>query len=93
VAERWRRAVVGTSYVAISPQDLAEVLRGLVEELDGLLLDRTRSAAGGTIVGNQLVDAHLTNPRSLSLTLQVLLGATEELAGGHVGLGERCLGG
>ncbi|HEY8307904.1 MAG TPA: HAMP domain-containing sensor histidine kinase [Lapillicoccus sp.] len=89
VAERWRRAVIGTSYVAISPQDLAEVLRGLVEELDGLLLDRKRSAAGGAIVGNQLVEAHLTNPRSLSLTLQVLLGATDELTGGQVGLGER----
>ncbi len=86
VAEQWNHAVVGTSYVPMSPHDLAELLRSLVDELDGLLVDRHRSTEGGAIVGTAMVDAHLTNPKSLSVTLQVLLAAADELTGGQGGL-------
>jgi signal transduction histidine kinase len=73
----------------MSPRDLAVLLRSLVDELDGLLVDRQRPTEAGAIVGTAMVDAHLTNPKSLSVTLQVLLAAADELTGGQGGLHRR----
>ena len=81
--------MLGTSYVPISPHDLTTVLHGLVRQLDDLLLEQERPAAVAADVGHQLVAAHLTNPRSVSATLQLLLGVAEELTRGHAGLGQR----
>lgn len=71
--------MAGTSYIPLSPRELGSLLRGLVDELDTLLGDGQSAPEAAALVGAQLVDAHLTNPRSLSLTVQVLLAAQAEL--------------
>jgi diguanylate cyclase (GGDEF)-like protein/PAS domain S-box-containing protein len=75
LATAWARTVAGTSYVPLPPEEVEELLLDLL----GRLVTAGRDAPGapttvGVAVGAALIDAHFTNPRSLSETLTVLLG-------------------
>jgi hypothetical protein len=74
LAARWADAVAGTSYVPLQPEEVEELLRGLLHRLLAAVDEppAVRGAVGGQ-VGAALVDAHFTNPESLSQTLCVLL--------------------
>ena len=76
----WARAVVGTSYVPLSASEVTALLHDLVHQLDALLVSPTFTPEAGQAVGARLVDAHFTNPRSLSRTLAVLLAVPERLS-------------
>jgi diguanylate cyclase (GGDEF)-like protein/PAS domain S-box-containing protein len=74
LAARWADAVAGTSYVPLQPDEVEELLRGLLRRL--LVAVNGPPAVQGSVgrqVGAALVDAHFTNPQSLSRTLCVLL--------------------
>jgi len=74
LAAEWSAAVAGTSYVPLLPEEVEELLLGLLQRLAAAGRDAAgRATAVG--VGTALIDAHFTNPRSLSQTLVVLLGA------------------
>lgn len=74
VAVRWADAVAGTSYVPFRPDEVEEMLHALLRRLVAAALPRARAPhAVGLAVGAALVDAHFTNPRTLSQTLAVLL--------------------
>ena len=74
LAARWADAVGGTSYVPLRPDEVEELLRGLLDRLLAAVDQppAVRVSVGGQ-VGAALVDAHFTNPQSLSQTLCVLL--------------------
>jgi diguanylate cyclase (GGDEF)-like protein/PAS domain S-box-containing protein len=74
LAARWADAVAGTSYVPLQPEEVEELLRGLLHRLLAAV-DEPPAVRGavGEEVGAALVDAHFTNPESLSQTLCVLL--------------------
>jgi diguanylate cyclase (GGDEF)-like protein/PAS domain S-box-containing protein len=74
LAARWADAVAGTSYVPLQPDEVEELLRGLLSRLL-VAVDGPPGAQGsvGRQVGAALIDAHFTNPQSLSQTLCVLL--------------------
>ena len=75
LASRWLHAVAGTSYVPLRPDEVEELLLGFVHRLAAAT--RVSGTAAGTVgveVGTALVDAHFTNPRTLSQTVAVLLG-------------------
>ncbi len=74
LAARWAAAVAGTSYVPLQPDEVEELLRALLHRLLAAVDEppAVRGAVGGR-VGAALVDAHFTNPQSLSQTLCVLL--------------------
>ena len=90
LAARWADAVAGTSYVPLQPDQLEELLRGLLHRLLAAL-DEPPVGQGvvGRQVGAALVDAHFTNPQSLSETLCVLLDG--EPGGGAAPSGEVAL--
>jgi diguanylate cyclase (GGDEF)-like protein/PAS domain S-box-containing protein len=71
---RWAHAVAGTSYVPLPPDEVENLLRGLLHRLLAAIDEppAVRRAVGGR-AGAALVDAHFTNPQSLSQTLCVLL--------------------
>jgi diguanylate cyclase (GGDEF)-like protein/PAS domain S-box-containing protein len=74
LAARWADAVAGTSYVPLQPDEVEELLRGLLHRLLAAVDEPpTVRASVGAEVGAALVDAHVTNPQSLSQTLCVLL--------------------
>jgi diguanylate cyclase (GGDEF)-like protein/PAS domain S-box-containing protein len=72
VAEAWTAAIIGTSFVSMSLEDLRAYLRGLA----GRLIDAMRSAEFDPsvphTVGESLVAIHLTRPESLRRTLETL---------------------
>jgi PAS domain S-box-containing protein len=74
LAARWANAVAGTSYVPLQPDEVEELLRGLLRQLL-VAVDEPPAVQGsvGRQVGAALIDAHFTNPQSLSRTLCVLL--------------------
>ena len=80
VTGTWAGAVAGTSYVPLNASEVTALLRELVHQLDALLVSRTFTPEAGQAVGARLVDAHFTNPRSLSRTLAVLLAVPEQLS-------------
>ncbi len=73
VAAAWARAVIGTSYVPMTPREIEALLRDLVRQLHMMADAEPFTARSGRPVGARLVDAHFTNPRSLSRTIAVLL--------------------
>jgi diguanylate cyclase (GGDEF)-like protein/PAS domain S-box-containing protein len=73
LAVRWRDAVAGTSYVPLHPNQVEEMLLALLRRLVAAQSSAVAPHAVGLAVGAALVDAHFTNPRSLSCTLAVLL--------------------
>ena len=85
LAKQWAGAVAGTSYVPLRPDQVDELLLALLRRMVAVVLDGSGSVrtVGGE-VGAALIDAHFTNPRSLSRTLGVLLKV-----GPRVGEGER----
>jgi hypothetical protein len=71
---RWAEAVAGTSYVPLHPDQVEEMLLALLRRL--VAAAQPSAAAPHTVglaVGAALVNAHFTNPRTLSQTLGVLL--------------------
>ncbi|MCW2699635.1 MAG: hypothetical protein JWQ45_1170 [Blastococcus sp.] len=71
----WAGAVAGTSYVPLPQGEVEQLLVGLLRRMKAVLLDASGCARTvGMEVGAALIDAHFTNPRSLSRTLDVLLG-------------------
>jgi diguanylate cyclase (GGDEF)-like protein/PAS domain S-box-containing protein len=85
LAKQWAGAVAGTSYVPLRPDQVDELLLALLRRMVAVVLDGSGSVrtVGGE-VGAALIDAHFTNPRSLSRTLGVLLKV-----GPRVGKGDR----
>ena len=74
LAMEWAAAVEGTSYVPLGPEQVDELLGGLLCRMVGVVLDVSSSPRTvGLEIGAALIDAHFTNPRSLSRTLGVLL--------------------
>jgi signal transduction histidine kinase len=78
-ADVWARAVLGTSYVSLSGEEARALLAELVRELEVALVSRPFSPESALRVGARLVEAHFTQPRSLSRTLVVLLGLSDHL--------------
>jgi diguanylate cyclase (GGDEF)-like protein/PAS domain S-box-containing protein len=80
LARAWASAVAGTSYVPLPPDEVQQLLLGLLRRMIAVVPDASGSArAVGVDVGAALIDAHFTNPRSLSRTLGVLLDARASL--------------
>ena len=74
LAKQWAVAVAGTSYVPLRPDQIDDLLLGLLRRMVAAVLDPRGSVETvGAEVGSALIDAHFTNPRSLSRTLGVLL--------------------
>lgn len=81
VAASWARTVIGTSYVPMSSPEVEELLRGLLEQLRSLLPAEPFAPEAGREIGARLVDAHFTNPRTLSQTIAILLTVPEQVSG------------
>src|SRR4051794_30156281 len=74
LASRWGHAVAGTSYVPLRPDEVEELLLTFVRRLVLATYESVTAARTvGVEVGTALVDAHFTNPRTLSQTVAVLL--------------------
>src|SRR4051794_39329407 len=74
LASRWAHAVAGTSYVPLRPDEVEELLLAFVRRLVAAASESVTAARTvGVEVGAALVDAHFTNPRTLSQTVAVLL--------------------
>jgi diguanylate cyclase (GGDEF)-like protein/PAS domain S-box-containing protein len=72
----WADAVAGTSYVPLRPDQVVDLLTGMLRRMVAAVLDDSGCARTvGVEVGAALIDAHFTNPRSLSETLGVLVDA------------------
>ncbi|HKT00701.1 MAG TPA: EAL domain-containing protein [Rugosimonospora sp.] len=78
LAEAWTGAVIGTSYVSMSREDMRAYLRELAGRLLTALAAPEFDPAAARVVGESLVAAHFTQPASLGQTLAVL---EEHLAG------------
>jgi len=80
LAVSWAEAVAGTSYVPLSMGEIEALLRRLLGRLVSAAQqpEVCMDSVGGE-VGAALVDAHFTNPRSLSRTLAVLLDGRRDL--------------
>lgn len=78
-ADVWADAVAGTSYVSLSPTEFRSLLRELVRRLEAVLTGRPFRPDAARSVGASLVEAHFTQPRSLSRTVAVLLAVTAQL--------------
>lgn len=78
-ADVWADAVAGTSYVSLSPTEFRSLLRELVRRLEAVLTGRPFRPEGARQVGASLVEAHVTQPKSLSRTIAVLLAVTAQL--------------
>lgn len=74
-ADRWADVIAGTSYVTLPRDDLVLFLTGLLEQLAAAARTGDPAAARqvGAGVGERLVDAHFTNPLTVSRTVAVLL--------------------
>jgi len=81
VAASWARTVIGTSYVPMTSPEVEELLQGLLEQLQTLLPGEPFTPEAGREIGARLVDAHFTNPRTLSLTIAILLTVPEKVSG------------
>jgi diguanylate cyclase (GGDEF)-like protein/PAS domain S-box-containing protein len=76
LAVSWADAVAGTSYVPLGPDQVVDLLVGMLRRMVAAVLDDSCSTRTvGVEVGAALIDAHFTNPGSLSRTLGVLLDA------------------
>jgi diguanylate cyclase (GGDEF)-like protein/PAS domain S-box-containing protein len=76
LAVSWADAVAGTSYVPLRPDQVVDLLVGMLRRMVAAVLDDACTARTvGVEVGAALIDAHFTNPGSLSRTLGVLLEA------------------
>jgi diguanylate cyclase (GGDEF)-like protein/PAS domain S-box-containing protein len=85
----WAEAVAGTSYVPLSEEEIEALLLELLGRLvSAAQQPEARFESVGVEVGAALVDAHFTNPRSLSRTLAVLLDGGRDLGERVAGLPE-----
>ncbi len=82
VADEWAEAVIGTSYLPLSGPEVRAFVHELVDDLNGLLVVEDFTPAAAQTIGARMVEAHFTNPVSLSRTLEVLLSAPDRLSGG-----------
>src|SRR4051794_15393755 len=74
LASRWASAVAGTSYVPLRPTEIEELLLTFVRRLvNAAWRPSTDAKLTGVEVGAALVDAHFTDPLTLSQTVSVLL--------------------
>jgi diguanylate cyclase (GGDEF)-like protein/PAS domain S-box-containing protein len=74
LASMWVHAVAGTSYVPLRLDEVEELLLAFVRRLVAAARESdTAARTVGGEVGAALVDAHFTNPRTLSQTVAVLL--------------------
>ncbi len=81
VADEWAEAVIGTSYLPLSGPELRAFVHELVDDLNSLLVGEAFAPAAAQAIGARMVEAHFTNPVSLSRTLEVLLSAPDRLGG------------
>ncbi|MEN3305671.1 MAG: hypothetical protein V7603_1873 [Micromonosporaceae bacterium] len=72
LAEAWTAAIVGTSYVAMGLDETRAYLGGLADRLLRVLAAADFDASVPRLVGESLVAAHFTQPRSLEQTLAAL---------------------
>jgi hypothetical protein len=78
-ARAWTQAVIGTSYVSMTRDEIGQLLHGLSEELLTALRDEPDRAHE---VGAAMVDAHFTGVETLRRTIEVIgtrLGADERV--------------
>ena len=82
LAARWADVVAGTSYVTLPRDALVVFLEGLLEQLAAAARSGDPEAARqvGAGVGERLVDAHFTNPLTVSRTVAVLLDVQPSLS-------------
>jgi diguanylate cyclase (GGDEF)-like protein/PAS domain S-box-containing protein len=74
LASRWASVVAGTSYVQLRPTEVEELLLTFVRRLvDTACHPSADARLTGVEVGAALVDAHFTDPLTLSQTVSVLL--------------------
>ncbi len=74
LASRWASVVAGTSYVQLRPTEVEELLLTFVRRLvDTACRPSADARLTGVEVGAALVDAHFTDPLTLSQTVSVLL--------------------
>jgi signal transduction histidine kinase len=78
-AQAWAEAIIGTSYVSLNAAECTALLEDLVRRLDAVLTSRPFAPDDALPVGASLVEAHFTQPRSMSRTLAVMLGLSEQL--------------
>lgn len=79
VAQAWAEAVIGTSYLPLSGPEVRAFVHELVDQLNDLLVSEAFRPESAQAIGARMVEAHFTNPLSLSRTLGVLLTAPERL--------------
>ena len=71
-ADRWAQAVVGTSYVPMSAEEIRRFLAGLADRLIAAVLAEPFHSEPGVYVGRDMVAAHFIDPESVRRTLRVL---------------------
>jgi diguanylate cyclase (GGDEF)-like protein/PAS domain S-box-containing protein len=74
LARRWRRALAGTSFVAMSAAAVEELLTGQVLTLAAAVTDGSRCAESGFAAGAALVRAGFTAPEVVARSAEVLDG-------------------
>ena len=78
-AHAWTQAVIGTSYVSMTRDEIGQLLHGLSEHLLAALCDEPERAHE---VGAAMVEAHFTGVETLRRTIEVIgrrLGAGEQV--------------
>jgi PAS domain S-box-containing protein len=72
IADRWRQAVLPTSFSAFDSSQLRQRFVELTEQAIGFLLAEPHESARAESLGTALADLHFVQPESLGRTLQVL---------------------
>lgn len=81
VAGSWAKAVIGTSYVPMTSPEVEELMHGLFAQLQILVNAEPFSSEAGREIGAEIVDAHFTNPKTLSQTIAILLAVPGPVSG------------
>jgi diguanylate cyclase (GGDEF)-like protein/PAS domain S-box-containing protein len=89
LADAWTSAIIGTSFVAMGLDEIRAYLGGLAGRLLRALAAPEFDAAAPRVVGESLVAAHFTDPRSLERTIAALEahlpGAADRAPGDRLG--------
>ena len=83
VARAWAAAVVGTSFVSLTPEELHAYLRALARRLGDVLVAEEFDPAPARDVGADLVGTHFTGDETLGRSLDVLTVHLPDLVAGR----------
>jgi len=81
VAAWWAQAVIGTSYVPMTSPEVEELMHALFQQLQILVSAEPFTPEAGREIGAEIVDAHFTNPKTLSQTIAILLAVPGPVSG------------